>query len=248
MNIKKIGLALLIIMAIILGFNINKLNSTIDELNIEKQNNKALLDSVRINKDKIGELEYSKNILVSDKDKLQELNKNLYDELNKIPGKVSELTNYDVTLKSEKEQITKKDIVKKKSDSEYVINWNFDTIYNKNNFRKLSGKTHVLVKNDSTMIYPIKSIITNEENKINITQGIRKKDGMIEVFIKSDHPSFKVDKIESVIIDPKDHVVNEFITIKPKKFGVGPIVGYGITPNGPNYFIGVGVMYNIIKF
>ena len=250
-NIRVVGVILLAILALLLGYTINRNYELTSNISIKEQNIKALNDSVRVEKNKVGQLEYSKGVLIAEKGNLSSINKKLAEELEKTKGKVSEITNYDVEINPtiDGPVITKKDSVYKINEGEYVINWNFDTIYNKNNWRYLDGTTTFIVKSGETIeIHPKFSQINNEKNKINITQGIREKDGLIEVFVTSDHPFFKVSDIQSVIINPKDHVVNDIIKTKPKRFGIGPVLGYGFTENGSGYFIGAGVSYNIIRF
>ena len=40
----------------------------------------------------------------------------------------------------------------------------------------------------------------------------------------------------------------EKVYLKPKKWGIGPQVGYGIGPNGLQPYIGIGVQYNVFQF
>lgn len=250
-NLKIIGVILLGVLALLLGFSINRNYKLKNEISISEQNIKALSDSVRIEKNKVGQLEYVKGVLISDKDKLSSLSIKLAEELANAKGKVSEITNYDVVIKKGdvKPSISKRDTIFNTSEGDFVVNWNFDTIYNKNNWRKLNGETYFSVKSGEIVsVTPKYSKILEDSDKINITQGLRKKGDLIEVFVTSDHPYFSVENIESVIIDPKDHVINDIVKPKVKRFGIGPVIGYGLTENGLNYFIGAGVSYNIIRF
>lgn len=219
---------------------------------IADQNIIALNDSVRVTKNKVGQLEYSKSVLVSSKKDLERLNKDLYDKLKRTEGKVSELTDYIVIIDQTKDgpKGSTRDNVIKLSDDQYKITWAFDTIYNENNYRKLLGESKFKVDttNNLLSLVDVSSLLLKDESKINITQGIRKKDGKVEVFVTSDHPYFSVSDISSVIIDPETHVVTEFIKTPVKKFGIGPAVGYGY--NGVKFspYIGFSFQYNIIRF
>lgn len=248
-NIKIIGFILLIVVSLFSGYLINLYYGAKDETRIDKQNIKALKDTLRVTKNKIGELEYSKATLISDKDDLSGLNKELSEELKKAKGKISELSKYSITVNPTKDAPIKstKDTLIKKDDEEHKITWNFDKKYNEFNWLKLSGETNFIIDEKGNVI-PLGSNLLTLEERINITQGLREKDGLLEVFIKSDHPFFNVNDLESVIINPKDHVLNSVIKEKAKRFGLGPVIGYGFTQNGTTYFIGAGLTYSIIRF
>ena len=83
MDDKKINRVLIIAVIVLLlltVFNCNKSRNLRVDNNILEQNKKALSDSIRVTKNKLGEIEYSKNILVSDKKDLKDLNADLANE------------------------------------------------------------------------------------------------------------------------------------------------------------------------
>lgn len=251
LNIRIVGVIMLGLLALILGYTIKKNYDLKDTTNTQEQNIKTLRDTLRVELNNAKQLEYSKGLLITEKKNLKNLNDKLSDELKKSQGKISELTNYTAKVNpTEKSPITsKKDELKSSNNTDFSIAWNFDTIYNKNNELKLSGETYfTFIKGDSIQIIPKRSTIFNLEEKINITQGLREKNGLLEVYVTSDHPYLKIDDLSSVIIDPKDHVLNQIITQKPKRFSLGPVMGYGFTNNGTAFFIGVSVGYNLIRF
>jgi|688.fasta_scaffold06053_8 hypothetical protein len=115
-------------------------------------------------------------------------------------------------------------------------------------------------------------LVTNSKDTISIQSfHFKHSDSWIKINIKGDSLntqfSVKVDNQYSVsIVKAKkgfDAIVknsNPYSTTteilatklslpKPKKFGIGLVVGYGITfPLKPSPFIGVGLSYNIIRF
>ncbi len=58
--------------------------------------------------------------------------------------------------------------------------------------------------------------------------------------------------LEEIRVYPKNttkYVYNtEIVREKPKKWGIGPVVGVGVVDNKFSPFIGVGVTYNLIQF
>ena len=192
-------------------------------------------------------MEYSKSILVSDKNKLKNLNEELDDELKKVKGKVNQLTKIIAEFETSKDTvyITNELVVYK--DGKYGLKWEHDTIFDSENSRFISGESKFSV-DSMGKVTPLYTTINEDRIKFNLIQGLREKDGKVEVFVKSDYPNFKVNELNSVIIDPHKHPVLKKFT-KQKKFGIGPYVGVGITNNlDPTVQVGIGVQYSIFKF
>lgn len=212
-----------------------------------EQNQKALTDSVRISKNKVGELEFSKNILVSEKKDLSKLNKELADELKKTKGDVYELNKYIIHLKGRPQPIPTSITI---SDSIVKLDWEKDTIFNVGNSRFIKGQTIFKAKifKDSIIFTDVSSMLINDEVKLTVFQGFREKDGNLEVFVRSNYPGFELKDLTSVIVDPKDHPILNKFSEKPKRFGIGFYGGYGLGINGLSPQIGIGLQYNIIRF
>lgn len=219
------------------------------EINILKQNEKSLTDSIRISKNKIGELEYSKNILVGDVSDLKRNNRDLYELLKKTNGEVSELTQYIVNIDNKPSKPIHTEVIDYEN-FRYGLKWESDTIYNKDNSRHLAGESIFDVKFDGgmTKITPFETKITKDLTIFKVSQGLRKVGDNIEVFVTSDHPNFVISELNSVIIDPNEHVVKEFVKPDKKRFGLGFSVGYGATSKGLTPYVGVGLNYNAIRF
>lgn len=227
----------------------NTINNLKIDVNQKEQNIKSLNDSVRITKEKNGALTYSKGVLILENDALKKLKPETYDKVKKIDGKVSEYNEIVGSLKDETERkaTSSKVDVQTTNDSDiYTHLWSYDTIYNKNNYLHISGESE-LIKKGSDFIGRTK--ITKTDLGFNVIQGIREKNGLIEVFAYSDNPNFSVSDINSVIINPKEHVAKEFILPKKHKWNVSAIAGYGIGDKfRPTYFIGVGFGKTIFTF
>jgi hypothetical protein len=224
------------------------------DLNISEQNEASLSDSVRVQKNKVGDLEYSKNILVSDKKNLESLSKDLSSELKKEKGKVHQLTKYVIKLeKQPKDTIKINNTLIVYADGSNGLEWKHDTIYDLENSRHLAGTSKFDIDSNG-VITPLETIITKDEINFNIIQGLREKNGNVEMFVRSDYPGFSVNDLQSAIIDPKNHPVLKKYT-KKKDWSVGPFVGVGLglntwpSPNlGFGVMVGISVQYSIFKF
>lgn len=241
---------LLLFLAIcVIGILVNTIKKKDVEIKIHEQNERSLNDSVRQGKNKIGELEFSKNILVGNITDLKQNNQELYNLLMKTNGKVSELTQYVISIDNRTKSSIKTDVIEY-DNFRYGLKWKSDTIYNKDNSRHLAGETIFDVKfdNGKTSISPFETKITTDITNIKVSQGLRKIGNNIEVFVTSNHPNFKVSELNSVIINPEDHISKEFVKPDKKRFGLGLSVGYGVNKDGFTPYVGVGLNYNAIRF
>lgn len=257
-TVRNILIGLIILLLIGVGILYRKnINKDVD-LEIYKQNQSALNDSVRVSKNKLGDLEYSKNILIVDKNNLEKLNKELYSEFKKENGKVSELTSIIASIKNKPS-----DTIKIKSElinypnGDRGLSWKYDTIFDSKNYRNISGvsKFKINFTNSTYEIIPLSTEISKFDLGFNIVQGLREnKKGEVEMFVRSDHPGFEVNDLASMVINPdKNPILKKFSkTSKQKRFGFGFYGGYGVNINnnavllGPQ--IGVGLNYSLFNF
>jgi len=227
------------------------MSSLSTQLAISEQNEKALADSVRVTKNKVKDLVYSKNILIAEKGNLEDLNADLAAEVKKEKGKVRELTRIVGEIKSDTIYITNTLI--EYADGTKGLSWEHDTIYDVNNERHIAGISRFDIDGDG-IVSPLETTITRDDFKFNIVTGLVERDGNVEIFVRSDFPNFTVSKLDGAIIDPKKHPVMKKFT-KPKKWGIGPYVGVGMGINvwpktdiGVGFQIGVGVTYSLFQF
>jgi hypothetical protein len=255
---RNILIGVIILLLIIVGV-LYKLNSNKNvDLEIYKQNQSALNDSVRVSKNKVGDLEFSKNILIADKNTLEKLNKELYDEFKKEKGKVSELSSLIASIKSKPN-----DTIKIPSDlitypnGDRGLAWKYDTIFNNKNYRKVEGvsKFKINFSNLTYEIIPLSTEITKFDLGFNIIQGLREnKNGEVEMFVRSDHPGFEVNDLNSMVISPdKNPILKKFSkSSKQKRFGFGFYGGYGLNINNSTVLLapqfGVGFNYSLFNF
>lgn len=256
---RNILISIIILLLIFLGLSVRKNNGLKTDLNIAEQNQKALSDSVRISKNKAGEIEFSKNILISKNNDLSKLNSDLASELKKEKGKVSELSKTIAIIKDKPNTVIElpTDLVKYE-DGVKGLKWEYDTIFDSKNYRKLKGESQFKINFTPTTyeVVPLTTKLTDYEVGFDFIQGLREtSNGNVEMFVRSNHPGFEAKDLDAVIINPETHpALTKFTKTKQKRFGVGVNVGYGIYVDnftnraGFGAQLGVGLTYSIFRF
>ena len=84
------------------------------------------------------------------------------------------------------------------------------------------------------------TVITTDELGLHLTTGLRETEEGLQVFVRSDYPGITFD-VDGAFLDPK-----YFVEPKPKKWGLGPMVGYD--PINGRFTYGVGLMRSLIRF
>lgn len=247
MKIKKINLNVILIVAlvIIMILYLKQCNTTSnlkDEAKISEMNQKALLDSITTYETKNGKLVYEKSILIASEKELKELNSSLYEEVQDLKKNPSIIFKEKILVQHDTVKV--KTMIKNYDNGKIGFVWNYDTIFNENNFQKLFGRTIVNVDSNG-LSNPVTFIDVNEIGMSFIT-GLTKGKDTYEIFIKSDYPGFTATSIEGAIIDKK------MITNDESSFVIGPSLGYGIifvndknVKHGP--VVGITFTYNLNK-
>ena len=243
---RNILIIIIILLLIGGGIALNKIGSLNTSLVISTQNNAALGDSLKIGKTKLGDLEYSQGILVSEKKDLKDYSEALNVELKKTKGKVSELNIIIAGIKIADTLYVTNDVIEY-PDSSYGLKWTYKKVFDANNSRYLEGVSKFRMHLDS--VASLGTEISKDEFNFNLITGIKEdKDGIVSMFARSDYPSFNIAKIEGAIIDPNKHPVLKKFT-KQKKWHVGPHIGFGWSNSiNPSIQVGVGIQYSIFSF
>jgi hypothetical protein len=214
-----------------------------DELMIAGQNEKALHDSVRVTTNKLSQEVFLKNTFIADGKKLKELNAELYKEVKNLKGDVKMITTANAGIKSEPIYLT--NTITKYADGVVDIGWEYDTIFSKGNYRRLTGISKI--QYDSTNVLDKGTTITNDEIGISVTTGLVKLDGSYQIFVKSNYPGMSISDIQGSILD-KDMIQSD-----ESSWVFGPYIGVGLGVDpmnrtvGPNVSIGLGITYNLNK-
>ena len=94
LNSKIFRTILIIVVALaLISWGVNKYLDMKADIAIAKQNEAALADSLRVTKNKVGDLTFSKQILVAkNAQDLKELNQNLFDAVKNFDGKIHQMS------------------------------------------------------------------------------------------------------------------------------------------------------------
>lgn len=249
-NLSTILIILLVAVGIKFGWDHYAKMKT--ELQITKQNNEALIDSVRVTTNKLDEAVYSKQIFVAETQKdLKNINADLARAAKNFRGAVHEISQLEGRIDGIIGASDNNGEVVELPDGEKGITWDFSEIYDDSNSRELAGITRFKYNPNTGEFTPTTSEITKDVLNFKLTQGLRTtNDGKVEMFASSKYPGFSTSNINSVIIDPKTHpALTKFTVEKRWRFGI--YGGYGVTVNiktglvnlGPQ--VGIGAMYTI---
>jgi len=244
----NIFLIVVIIILIILGLRECNKNK---ELQISQEiftsNLDALRDTVRVERNKEGQIEYTKQSFIAKSEELEKWNKELAAQVKKEKGKVIYIqqasAQIDGAIPSD-HVIT--NTIKVFDNETTSIGTDFDTTYTPDNYRKLSIET--TLKLDSSKVKSATTKITKDAIAFNIVTGLKEEGGKLRIMLRSDYPGLSFSKIDGALVDPhKSEVLKKMFP--PKKFGMGPVIGYGLTQDmKPGFYVGVGVQYNIIRW
>jgi len=229
------------------------------ELRMKDNNIIALKDTVRVEKTRSGEMQQVKTILMADMKDLRELNRNLYEEVKDQKSKVYYISQITTQLNDKLKNWSQ--------GGEHTydpvtgtdnIAWNFDTT-GTDWGRKISGITSFRITSNCTgySIDPQSSYLENLSYNFLITTGLKESErfpGSLEIFVKSTYPGMTFDKIDGSIVNPSDF--KKYLpSVKPKRWSIGPYVGfgYGITLQEnpqlvPVFGAGIGIQYKVISF
>lgn len=241
----------ILILIIVLVFTSRSCKSAKLEAEYAKNNVMAIQDKLRVEKNKNGELQYLKLSFVSDIDNLKNLNKDLFEEVQKMSGKVIAMSKTIVSIQGTLVGIQND----KRKDPPITLK--NDTLETKFSFidsgkswnRTIQGKSVLLMKNitDSTYAKPLYDVLTEDKMDLTIFASLRKResDDMYEYVLRTDYPNaiLKVDGF----VNPNEFVKNS--VVDSDKWIIGPFIGAGF---GTNFTImpqiGIGLTYKIIGF
>ena len=247
---------LTIVIAIIIILLMRRCSTSDGDINTLRQNVFALNDSIRTYKTKTGSLVYEKGALISENGNLKNLNKGLSDEVKYLKDNPIVIIKTKIVVKHDTIEIPvyiSAPIYNQDGSVSSELKWSYDKDFGNGNSRKLSGKIDITI--DTAMNLTSTPVhITNDEFSIAISTGLTEnKDGLLEIFVKSDYPGFSVNSLDGALIDPKkSEVLKKYFP--PKRWALGVYGGFGpyIDPFnakiGMGVQIGIGLQYNLIQW
>jgi hypothetical protein len=259
-KIKKVDSRLLmfgaiVVLALLLLQQCGATRNAKTDLAMANQNIFALNDSIRISKNRVGELQYEKGVLITSEKGLRDLNEELYNELKKQRDDIAFLQKIVGKLSTPVPQQPipgTGGVTGRPCDSigTYYAEWEDYRQFDADNYRRLKAKTDITVKYEK--VTDVKTSILTDEIGFDLITGIKENsDGNFEIFVKSNYPGFTPTKIDGAFIPRKDL----FPPQKKKNWsvGVGPQIGVGVgglaTPGPVWYFgLGLGLQYTFFRF
>lgn len=234
---------LIIIGAVITALMVFLYKQNVDLKNqilVSTQNQKALLDSIHDVKDEMGRITSYKASFIAKGEELKQLNEDLYNEVKRLHGDVKFIQKSVSNIKLDPVIISNK--VTEYPDGTKEMSWIYDTTYNVNNSRLLEGSTRFKIDTLGNIIDK-GTLIKRDELKMSFTTGLTQENGVYKIFVNSDFPNFKIDKLEGSILDQ-----NLFIKSEEDDLIFGPQFGMGFGSNfTPQIYIGLGLTYNLNK-
>lgn len=223
------------------------------------QNYAALLDTLRIEKNKNNQNVYVRSVYAAEISELKKLNQALAKELEKEKGKYKVYTKIEQKVETIKEPVFVETNLTLQ-DTTFIFSWNYD--YSELDFRQLiSARTLFQIDtNDNSLtgnflqklrFKNIRTELLKSDIYLTIYTGIRETDnGLYEVTVRSNYPNIQFNPIG--VIDPKLFFKEQ----KIKRFGLGFVAGIGGAGylnrlqfvDGITYFVGIGISYNLFNF
>jgi hypothetical protein len=170
---------------------------------------------------------------------LADLNAELAEKVKDYEGKISSLTSTVVRLRGQVEELdsllTQVEDLTPPDDTTGVLTkaftWQYEKSFDDKNYRKIAGRTVFTIDTTTSIFQPLKTSITTDIIRFEITQGLRTRpDGTVEMFATSSYPNFEVEELNSVLISPETHPALKQFSER-KKFGLGIYAGFGGTVN-----------------
>jgi hypothetical protein len=250
---KALTYIILLLLLLAIGFGAyewQKEKADSVQLQIDRQNEFATKDTLRVIKNALGEEIYLKGVLVADKSNLSAMNASLGKELSKLEGDVQYLSQSVATIASEG-PIVIKDTVSRYPNGDYEIAWKHNRQFDSSNARFLEGSSKFVLDTTGGILKVVNkgTTIERDEMKIKLVTGLTKMDDTYRIFVKSNYPGFKIDSLEGAVL-------NKDMFFKPKRpliiWGPSVTAGIGMTALSPvpslGMTVGFGAMLDMDQF
>ena len=219
-------------------------NDSANTKKIYESNINTLTDSIKITKNKANEIQFEKNVLISDVKGLKSLNITLYDEVKLQNSKVVSLSKVNASIRFKNDELnkllkSKKDTIIVKNDSTFTLKSELEYIYDENNYDIFTFSNDIVLKDGQ--IHSFEGYLSERNSKMDISIGHTLNKGYISLYLNTKYP-LKVDEIES-FIDINNKAFRKYQ--KKKKFSVGIGIGYDVKGN---VLPQIGIYYSIFRF
>ena len=229
------------------------------DLSNYSQNVSALTDTLKKERLKNGDLQYSISGFIISEKNLKDLNLQLYNDVKEQKGRVISINRAVINLNQNIKDLNKyidslKTIIGssiKLNDSTYILPWTLSYTYDLNNYDTFKGETELglNLKTGGKSLSDISVINKNTEllsrsSRISLVWGQKMEKGKLRIFVNSAYPGFSAGSLEGVLLDAPSK----------KHWFPGWSIGIGITPSydfinqKPAVLIGPTLGWQIYQF
>ena len=208
------------------------------ERNLEAKN-----DTLRKNRNKIGDLTTSISSYETTLENLKYYNDSLHSVVQNQRGKIQSLI--DVEPKIIHDTIKIKNELNQISQGLYSLD--FQNTYREDGlYSKIKGSSRIWI--DSSNIRPDSTIIYQNEIGIDLKLGFREFEDRYEVFATTPSDKVLITDLKGVSIINKDEIKTSTSSRDPFSIGIGATAGYDVINNGPGFTVGLTGTWNIASF
>lgn len=260
---SKVFIALVIIALIVINvIQCSHIKELKRQQEISDQNNIALNDSIKYEKQKNGDLQASIAIYIASEKELKDLNRDLYNRIKEQDGRIISLGEAIIQLKQDSATLARYLVEKEKlieelqkvDENTYAAPWELTYRYDSTNFDVFTGKTYIGVSlKDSLQLFHLDTELIKRLTQIDLIWGQKVEKGQYRVFLQSGYPGFTAAQLQGVLIDPNTNPDIRRL-IKEKKWfngfsvGFGATGGFNITTGKYGLVVGPTITYNIYNF
>jgi hypothetical protein len=212
---------------------------------ISDQNQRAQVQPMHEEKTKDGQAEADKASYIAKLDDLAKLNRDLYAQSQLEIGKLKAIIVGGFSVNN---PLHVSEQLENYGNNSYGLLFEKSSNNSDSLMFSLKGVSKFSIHNN--VVLPGITDITENKTTVKLVLGFKENKENYEVFARSPSKLLKVDSLSGSLIIPK-HGGDIIPTAapKPKRFGIGPYIGYGLTPDfklQPS--IGISLQYNIIRF
>ena len=237
-NHKYVLYVVLILLALLALQQCNKVDDLQHDLQVSDSNLMALADDLEQRTTDYQTTLAEKGALQVEKQRLKRINEDLSKKVNRLQ---KPLTITDLGYKIVRDTVVVSDVYVSQANGAYTVGFRHREVESWGR-RVIEGRTKFRFS-DSSVIDPI-TTITRDIIETQITTGFRQRDdGMLVTYAESPDPNIEFTQVDGAVLDP-----NKFARSERSPWSVGPLIGYGVTPDfNLTPFVGVGVSYSLFR-